>query len=84
MDEKYEQRIAGLRQVKETAALGGGEAKIAKQHEEGKLTARERIECLLDDGSFVEHNLITGHLEGLPADGLIAGHGKIHGRAVCV
>jgi acetyl-CoA carboxylase carboxyltransferase component len=84
MDEKYEQRIAGLRQVKETAQLGGGEAKIAKQHEEGKLTARERIECLLDDGSFVEHNLITGHLEGLPADGLIAGHGKIHGRAVCV
>lgn len=84
MDRKYEQRIAILRKVKETAESGGGDVKIARQHEEGKLTARERIECLLDDGSFMEHNLITGHLEGIPADGLIAGHGRIHGRPVCV
>jgi len=84
MDDKYVQRIDRLRQVKQAAVLGGGQARIDKHHEQGKLTARERIEYLLDEGTFVEHNLIIGHLEGMPADGIVAGHGKIHGRPVCV
>ncbi|HWR68261.1 MAG TPA: acyl-CoA carboxylase subunit beta [Desulfomonilia bacterium] len=84
MDEKYRQRIDRLHQVKAVACKGGGEDKLARQHEKNMLSARERLECLLDDDSFVEHNLITGHLENIPADGLVAGHGKIHGRPVCV
>jgi acetyl-CoA carboxylase carboxyltransferase component len=84
MDEKYKQRIDALRQIKQTSMLGGGQDKLDKMRKQGKLTARERIDYLLDEGSFIEHNLIVGHREGLPADGLIAGHGKIHGRPVCV
>ena len=84
MDDKYKQRIEHLRHVKQTSILGGGQDKLDKLHEQGKLTARERIDYLLDEGSFMEHNPIIGHREGMPADGLIAGHGKIHGRPVCV
>jgi len=84
MDEKYKQRIDTLRQVKQISLLGGGQDKLDKMRERGKLTARERIEYLLDEGSFVEHNLIIGYKEGMPYDGLIAGFGKIHGRTVCV
>jgi acetyl-CoA carboxylase carboxyltransferase component len=73
--------------------LGGGEEKIARQHEQGKLTARERLALLVDDGTFVELG-IHGRphfsqraMEGkeAPADGVITGYGKIDGRlaAVC-
>ncbi len=73
--------------------LGGGEEKIARQHEQGKLTARERIALLIDDGTFTELG-IHGRphfsqraMEGkeAPADGVITGYGKIDGRlaAVC-
>jgi len=47
-----QQRIQRLREIKQTAALGGGEDKIAKEHEKGKLTARERVNLLLDTDSF--------------------------------
>ncbi len=73
--------------------LGGGEAKIAKQHEQGKLTARERIALLVDDGTFVELGILgkphttQRAMDGVdaPADGVITGYGKIDGRlaAVC-
>ncbi len=74
-------------------ALGGGEEKIARQHEQGKLTARERLALLIDDGTFVELG-IHGRphfsqraMDGkeAPADGVITGYGKIEGRltAVC-
>jgi acetyl-CoA carboxylase carboxyltransferase component len=73
--------------------LGGGEEKVAKQHAQGKLTARERLALLIDDGTFVELG-IHGRphfsqraMEGkeAPADGVITGYGKIDGRltAVC-
>lgn len=74
------------------AALGGGEEKIARQHEQGKLTARERLALLIDDGSFTElgvnagiHYSVRG-LEGkeAPADGVITGYGKVDGRMVAV
>src|SRR5437867_5195987 len=72
--------------------LGGGEARLEAQHEKGKLSARERLELLLDEGSFVELDRFVVHRStdfGLEAqkfygDGVITGHGKIEGRLVYV
>ena len=74
------------------AQLGGGEQRIEQQHERGKLTARERLELLLDPGSFVEFDAFVTHRAtdfGLEAqrylgDGVVTGHGKIEGRLVFV
>jgi acetyl-CoA carboxylase carboxyltransferase component len=79
-----EERIKRLREAKATAALGGGEQKVAKVHEKGKLTARERIDLLLDPGSFREFNMLVKYKVGAPGDGIIIGHGTIDGRTVCV
>lgn len=67
--------------------LGGGPEKIDRQHEKGKLTARERIELLLDEGSFVELNPFVEHRsqdldQKGPGDGVVTGFGKINGRPV--
>ena len=66
--------------------LGGGEEKIDKQHEKGKLTARERIDLFVDKGSFVELNPFMEHripgLEKVPGDGVITGFAKINGRPI--
>ena len=72
--------------------LGGGEDKIAKQHKSGKLTARERIELLGDEGSFEETDRFAKHratnfgLEGkdFPADGVVTGICSVDGRKVAV
>lgn len=72
--------------------LGGGEARIHKQHEKGKLTARERVELLLDPGSFkeidafVEHRCVDFDMEKekIPGDGVVTGHGTINGRLTYV
>lgn len=72
--------------------LGGGDDKIEKQHAKGKLTARERIDLLLDEGTFVELNPFIEHrctdfgLDGKkgPGDGVVTGYGKINGRTVFV
>ncbi|MFC1952373.1 acyl-CoA carboxylase subunit beta [Chloroflexota bacterium] len=77
-------RIEELQRIKEAAALGGGTERIARQHDRGKLTARERIDRLLDPGSFSELNMLLGHAVGAPADGIVTGHGTIDGRPVCV
>lgn len=74
------------------ASLGGGQDKIEKQHSSGKLTARERIDLLLDKGSFVEidkfvvHNCTNFDIDKtkIPGDGVVAGYGKIDGRLVFV
>ncbi len=74
------------------AHLGGGQAKIDKQHEKGKLTARERIHFLLDDGSFEEIGILVTHRTtdfGMDkqifyGDGVVTGYGTIHGRLVYV
>jgi acetyl-CoA carboxylase carboxyltransferase component len=77
---------------RERAKLGGGEEKIARQHEQGKLTARERLALLIDEGTFTELG-IHGRphfsqraMEGkeAPADGVVTGYGKIDGRLVAV
>lgn len=77
---------------RESAKLGGGEARIDKQHQGGKLTARERITLLLDEnsfheiGQFVEHRSSSFGLDKnkIPGDGVVTGYGKIHGRLVYV
>jgi acetyl-CoA carboxylase carboxyltransferase component len=79
-----EEHIKKLHEAKELAARGGGEQKINKEHEKGKLTARERINLLLDPGSFNEFNMLVKHRVGAPGDGIVTGHGEIDGRTVCV
>ncbi len=78
------EHIQRLREIKHLASLGGGEQKIAKEHARGKLTARERINLLLDTGSFHEFNMLIRHKIGAPGDGIVIGHGTIDGRTVCV
>lgn len=84
MEDRTEERIRQLREIKERALKGGGEKRIALQHQKGKLTARERIDYLLDEGSFVEFNMLLNHLENAPGDGLVCGWGTIDGRVVCI
>ncbi|HEY8565208.1 MAG TPA: acyl-CoA carboxylase subunit beta [Beijerinckiaceae bacterium] len=72
------------------ARLGGGEARIAAQHKRGKLTARERIDLLLDEGSFEEFDMFVQHRstdfgmadQRIPGDGVVTGWGTINGRKV--
>ncbi len=83
-------KINELYDRRREAELGGGDERITRQHEKGKLTARERIELLLDEGTFVELNPFTEHrssnfgLEDVkyPGDGVVTGYGKINGRPV--
>ena len=84
MGDKRDERIKQLREVKEQALKGGGDEKIASQHEKGKMVARERIDYLLDKGSFVEFNMLLGYAQDAPGDGIVSGHGTIDGRKVCV
>jgi len=68
----------------------GGEIRIAKQHEKNKLTARERINLLFDEGTFQEIDMFVKHRStnfnmpdlDIPADGVVTGHGLVHGRPV--
>ncbi|THE14970.1 acyl-CoA carboxylase subunit beta [Bacillus timonensis] len=84
------EKINELYDRRREVELGGGDEKIDKQHEKGKLTARERIDLLLDKGTFVELNPFIEHRStdfGLadkkgPGDGVVTGYGKINGRAV--
>jgi acetyl-CoA carboxylase carboxyltransferase component len=84
--------VEDLQERRERIKLGGGEDRIAKQHEAGKLTARERIALLIDEGSFCELGIhARPHfsqraMEGrdAPADGVITGYGKVDGRLVAV
>lgn len=74
------------------AMLGGGQARIDAQHAKGKLTARERIEVLLDEGSFEEFDMFVAHRctdfgmekNRIPGDGVITGWGTVNGRQVYV
>lgn len=81
-----------LEEMRAGARLGGGEKRIAGQHSKGKLTARERIEILLDEGSFEEWDMFVEHRcadfgmqdQKVPGDGVVTGHGTINGRLVFV
>jgi acetyl-CoA carboxylase carboxyltransferase component len=84
MDPETESKIAKLRETKARARLGGGQERIDRQHQRGKLTARERIDILLDPGSFTELNMLLGHADGNAGEGILTGHGNIEGRPVCI
>jgi acetyl-CoA carboxylase carboxyltransferase component len=84
--------VEDLHERREQARLGGGEERIARQHEQDKLTARERLALLIDEGTFTELG-IHGRphfsqraMEGreAPADGVVTGYGKVDGRLVAV
>ena len=85
-------KLAKLQEMRATAKLGGGAARIADQHAKGKLTARERIDLLLDDGTFQELGRLATHNvsdfgmadKKYPGDGVVTGFGKIDGRRVAV
>src|ERR1700747_519544 len=74
------------------ARAGGGKARIEAQHKRGKLTARERIELLMDRDSFEEFDMFVEHRSNdfgmektkIPGDGVVTGWGTINGRAVCL
>ncbi len=85
-------KIGGLIKKRAEAKLGGGVSRIEKQHEKGKLTARERINILLDEGSFEEFDMFVTHRctnfgmekQKFAGDGVVTGHGTIDGRVVYV
>ena len=77
--------------TREQSLQGGGAKRLEIQHKKGKLSARERIQLLLDEGSFREYDMLKTHRcvefgmqdEVYPGDGVITGHGLIFGRKVC-
>ncbi len=87
-----EKKIEELKAKNELALLGGGEKRIEAQHKKGKLTARERLVLLLDEGSFEELDKLVVHRskqfgidkEKYPGDGVVTGYGTVHGRMVYV
>ncbi len=89
-DRKIPQAIRTLREKRAEVELGGGEARIAKIHEKGRLTARERIQLFYDPGTFQETGMFVTHrcddfgLSGNrpPGDGVVAGYGQVDGRLV--
>src|SRR5918999_5410209 len=84
--------IEELERRRDVARLGGGQARIEAQHKRGKLTARERIELLMDEGSFEEFDMYVEHRctdfgmgeTRVPGDGVVTGWGTINGRIVYV
>jgi len=84
--------IRQLEKKRAAARQGGGEKRIASQHKKGKLTARERIVLLLDEGSFEEYDMFVEHRCSdfgmdeltIPGDGVVTGHGTVNGRLVFI
>jgi|TARA_B100000686_G_scaffold153765_1_gene161216 acetyl-CoA carboxylase carboxyltransferase component len=78
-------KIDILNQLRAKAELGGGEARIKAQHDKGKNTARERINLLLDENSFIEIDRFTSNSDNaIPGDSVIVGTGTINGKNICV
>jgi propionyl-CoA carboxylase beta chain len=85
-------QLERLDQMNEAALAGGGEARIARQHKAGRLTARERIDLLFDPGSFRELDRFVTHRctdfgmekQKVPGDGVVTGYGRVDGRMVYV
>lgn len=81
-----QERLAALEAKRAMVREGGGPDKVARQHERGKLTARERIAKLVDPGTFFEIGTLASewHEPWVPADGVVTGYGKIDGRICCI
>src|SRR5437016_6609812 len=83
-------KLNQLREREQQAETGGGAARVEKQHAAGKMTARERVEFLLDEGTFQEFDKLVEHRsrdfgmdeQKYPGDGVITGHGLVDGREV--
>jgi len=87
MTDDFEAQVGELRARRKKHLAMGGVDKIAKQHERGKRTVRERIDLLFDPGTFVELGLLAKDRQGsdnAPADGVVTGHGEVDGRQVWV
>jgi acetyl-CoA carboxylase carboxyltransferase component len=87
LDPTFRKKVEHLRELRQKSTLGGGKDRVADQHARGKLTARERLDLLLDEGSFVEMDAFatSGFSEAsVYGDGVITGHGTIEGRNVYV
>ena len=92
MGKRMEEAIARYREIQEKNLLGGGVQHIERQHKRGKLTARERIDVLVDPGTFNEMGSSVGttgaRMDGrvpvAPCDGAVVGTGKVHGRVVAI
>jgi acetyl-CoA carboxylase carboxyltransferase component len=88
----FENKIKELLEKRELAKLGGGQKRMDAQHQKGKLTARERIELLLDEGSFEEFDMFVTHRcndfglekQQYYSDGVITGYGTIDGRLIYI
>ena len=84
--------MIGSKKLNRQAEAGGGEARIARQHDAGKMTARERVELLVDPGTFVELDKLKTHRctdfemqqQQIPGDGVVTGYGRVDGRLVYV
>ncbi len=84
--------LTALEKKRAEARLGGGRKRIEAQHERGRLTARERLQLFLDEGSFEEYGMFVEHRchdfgmekKRIPGDGVITGQGRVHGRPVYV
>lgn len=87
-----DKKVERLRQKREDAKKGGGAERIQKQHDKGKLTARERLDLLLDEGTFEEVDPFVTHRSQkfglderkIAGDGVVTGFGKVHGRPIYV
>ena len=88
--ETTEDRLQDLRKRKNQAQMGGGQARIDAQHNKGKMTARERLEAFLDEGTFQEIDALVEHRcndfgmdkNVIPGDGVVCGYGTVEGRTV--
>ena len=90
MSESFRKKLDRLNEIRERAHLGGGRERIEKIHAKGRLTARERIHLLVDEGSFCESGVFVTHretsIDGEPpvGDGIITGVGRIDGRQIYI
>ena len=90
MEQRQESRLEQLQQLRAQTLLGGGERRIAQQHEKGKLTARERLDLLVDPGSFQELDSFATHRatefgladQKVLGDAVVTGYGRVNGRQV--
>ncbi|MHC4861109.1 MAG: carboxyl transferase domain-containing protein, partial [Planctomycetota bacterium] len=88
----HEEKHRRLEELKEASRAGGGPKAVKRQHDRGKLTARERIELLIDPGTFVELDALVVHQchdfgtdkRRIPSDGVVTGHGLVQGRRIFV
>src|SRR6266542_237170 len=93
MSEEFDAKVSELQGRRKKNLAMGGQEKIARQHERGKLTVRERLNLLFDKDTFVEFGLLAHQqavrggevdADGTPADGVVTGHGQVEGRQVWV